>query len=267
MSWRPVVGDDEMNDQVSENDVIASSPPGTGFSSVLNVHNGSSSFIYDVLVSLWPTYSGEPIYSIRNDSLRPGQSLAGIFPGSHDMMQRLFFTGGKAFGTEVIFRDASGRLWNLSVDGRLLRLNKFSWYRPWHVPHPLESVEKFPWYALRAKWCYRWLNHSRHALMVPRWWAVDIRWVRWRYARTLYPVRIPIWNVIKRWKTRHEIADERRRNGLPIPFWILDDRWKFAAHVRAYARAQRRRDRLQKRDDIKALKKERSTWRRINPHD
>lgn len=267
MSWRPAANDYEMNDGPSDRDVVSSFPPGTDFNAVINVHNGSDSFIYDVLVSLWPTHSGEPAFSARRHSLMPGQSLTSVFSTSFEMLQSLFVTNGKAFGAEVIFRDASGRLWNRSVDGRLLQLKKFSWFRPWHVPHPLENVEKFPWYALRAKWRYRWLNHSRQAHLVPRWWAVDIRWARWRYARTHHAVELPMWRLIKRWKARHDIAKDRQRNGLPIPFWIVDDYWKFFVLVRSHARANRKQARQEKRDDLKALKKERSTWRRINPHE
>ncbi|MGJ9404052.1 hypothetical protein [Arthrobacter sp. KK5.5] len=246
--------------------MISNWAPGREFNAVLNVQNDSSAFIYDVLVTLWPTSSGEPVFTTRAHSLMPGKSLNNVFPGSFELLQRMFITNGKAFGAEVIFRDASGLLWNRSVDGRLRPLKGFAWHRPWYVPHPLEDVEEFPWYAIRAKWRYRWLTHGRRALIAPRWWAADMRWARWRYARKHHPVGIPIWNVVKRWKSRHEIAIDRRRNGLPIPFWIVDDYCKNVMLNRAYARNQRKQDRQEKRDDGKALREERRDWRRVNPH-
>jgi hypothetical protein len=267
MSWRHPEAEPAKLDQVSQDDVISSYPPGPEFNFVLNVHNDSNAFIYNVSVTLWPSKSGRSVFQASRETLMPGQSFSSVFPVKIDLIEGMFHLSGKAFGAELIFRDAGGRLWNRSVDGRLRRLKSFNWYRPWHVPHPLMDIESFPWYAFRAKWRYRWLDYGIRAQVVPKWWAVDIRWARWRYARIHHAVTIPLWNLKARWKARHEIAEDRRRNGLPIPIWIVDDFWKNAALISSHARVQRKQVRQQKKDDIKTFKEEQSTWRRINPHD
>lgn len=267
LSWRHKNVEHDSTDEAHPEDRIQMWAPGADYGSVLNVENTSQAFIYDVLVALWPSRSGIATFSAQGHSLRPGQSIHHVFPGNFELLQKLFVTGGRAFGAEVTFRDASGNLWNRTANGRLRRLKPLKWFRPWHVPHPLEDVQKFPWYAWRAKWSYRWIQHSRQARIAPVWWAVDLRWERWRYARTHHPVNISIWKIRKRWRARHEIADDRRRNGLPIPYWIVDAYWKNVLLTRRYRLQQRGRDRQQAREERELLRVQRSTWRRVNPHD
>jgi hypothetical protein len=232
---------------------------------VMNVENASDEFIYDVDLTLWPTRSGNPQFSEHRASIAPGATMTSEMPLNYKSLAPFMRTDRGGVGIELLFRDARGRRWNRATNGRLRRIKEIRWFTPWRVPHPTESSE-LPWFALRAKWRARGRNHTQrdYAGLPPNWWAVDIRWDRWRYARVNDPVLIPWWKPLNRWRQRHEIAARRRRQHLPIPFWAIDDWWRDAQLTSKYLKDKKRRERCQRRDERRTERESQAQWNRMN---
>ncbi|MBT2538781.1 hypothetical protein [Arthrobacter sp. ISL-69] len=125
---------------------------------------------------------------------------------------------------DVVFTDSRGTRWNRQPSGVLKVVKPFN--RPWRIPHELDFAD-LPLWAVRAHWHYRIKTHAyrRSFGLAPKWWAVDLRWARWRYAQKHDKIKVPWWRPIRRWKGRHEIARRRIGQDLPLPLWILDYRY------------------------------------------
>ncbi len=218
------------------------------------IENGSDETIYDVQVALRPIkFFGMSLGGMTR-SLRPGQTYE--LPLGPEMNQRdIWDPAGHKPGLEAVFTDGRGARWNRTRLGRLIRLKPLRWFAPWRVPHELDRDE-LPWWAWRAKWHFRWDDHSYRNTdgYPPVWWAVDIRWVRWRYARKNDRLTIPVWRFVRRFKKRHEISARRTVQRLPLPWWAIDDRWR----AWRWYRGELANDRAQ-RDKFEASMKEHPT--------
>ncbi|WP_156109971.1 hypothetical protein [Cryobacterium sp. MLB-32] len=192
-----------------------------------SLENGTDETIYDVKVALRPIKFFRMSLGGSRARLEPGEKYD--LPPGPEMEERTAFwdPAGLKPGVEAVFTDARGTRWNRTTLGRLVQLKPLRWFAPWRIPHELER-EDLPWWAGRAHWHYRWADHSYRDIerYPPVWWAVDIRWSRWRYARKNDPVAIPLWQLRKRYKNRHSIAASRFGARLPLPWWAIDDRWR-----------------------------------------
>ncbi|MFJ4027463.1 hypothetical protein ACIPWF_09735 [Paenarthrobacter sp. NPDC089989] len=137
---------------------------------------------------------------------------------------------------DVVFTDSRGTRWNRKPTGVLVVVKPFN--RPWRIPHALDLAD-LPSWALLARWHYRWTTHAerRSFGLAPEWWAVDVRWSRWRYAQKHARIYIPWWKVSTRWKARHAIAQNRISQDLPLPLWIIDYRFRRKHELRAQEKA------------------------------
>lgn len=246
-------------------EALGSFPAAPHWYPIMNVENASDEFIYDVDVTLWPTRSGDPQFAQHEAFIAPGATITSEMPLKYETLATFMRTDRGGVGLELLFRDARGRRWNRAMNGRLRRLKEIKWFTPWRVPHPTESSQ-LPWFALRAKWRARWRNQTEreHAGLPPRWWAVDILWHRWRYARIHDPVLIPWWKPLNRWRERHVISARRRQQHLPIPLWAIDDWWRDARLRGRHSNAENRRQRQLRRDERREERESRAQWKRMN---
>lgn len=208
------------------------------------VRNSSNEPCYDVHYSLRPVAIAGIEVILHAETIAPGASLTKTFPatrGSSQISPAWIF---QPIGVIMSFRDSSDARWGRDRNGRLTRIRPVRPWTPWRYHHEFDRSSA-SWWAFRTHWHYRWRDFPSRDVdrLPPAWWAIDMRWERWRYAVEHDPIRVHPSALRILMRNQFAVARFRVQNNLPVPWWMLRVRtqlWQEWRHVRRRHRASDR---------------------------